>query len=281
LISIEKSDITEELAALPFANSVCPTDDLTFSSVTKPCKLSVNPFGKGMVFCHININGIKSKFDEVKNLLSMHSVCVFSISASRLCDKDVHSLFHINGYTALRRDRNRESGGLLLYVNRHAKFHELKLPFKLPHELELIAIRVHYFGVKPIIVVTIYNPPHIPKNTFLEAFHSIVSHLNTFNLEMIIYGDFNIDLCKYDNHTFKLFLIKKEFNLRQMIFGPTRTGMSNRSEVTETCIDHIYVSHAEHFIKYNHFPFAGSDHRLTFVTGKAKMNVVYVRPGLT
>jgi len=80
-------------------------------------------------------------------------------------------------------------------------------------------------------------------------------------------GDFNINLLAYDKSTYGLFQIRKEFNMRQLIYGPTYHG--NRLNVhNESCLDHIYVNSSQYYKKCDHFPFAGSDHHLTFTTRK-------------
>jgi len=180
-----------------------------------------NIFPKGHTICHINMNGIKSKFIEPEELLTTNQVAVMCISESKLYERDPFSYFHVNNYTMYRSDRNRCGGGTLLYVNKSFKFSVLDVPKHLlhHHELEITAIRIKYKGIKPVTVISVYNPPSHSKIKFVESLSAVLRHLFSTSHEIIILGDVNIDIMKNDASTFKLFEMKKEFGLHQLIKG--------------------------------------------------------------
>lgn len=74
------------LNALPFADASALDLDLNLSSMSDDDpkialddakKLKIMKFGKGLTFCHVNINGIKRKLDEVRHfLLSNYVECL-------------------------------------------------------------------------------------------------------------------------------------------------------------------------------------------------------------
>jgi hypothetical protein len=88
--------------------------------------------------------------------------------------------------------------------------------------------------------------------------------LHSLSYEKIILGDFNINLlCNLENfdlNSHKLFLACKEFNLWQLMCGPTHQNGS--------LIDHVYVSDRNNYPYSAHFPFGGSDHDLCIISRK-------------
>jgi len=107
------------------------------------------------------VNGIKSKFDELKQFLSTHNIGVFGVSESesKLFNDDDNKFFTVDFYTTIL-DRRRDGGGLIMYISKSIKFTIVTFPFDLPNELEVLIIRAVHPGVKPILYVLIYNPPN-------------------------------------------------------------------------------------------------------------------------
>jgi exonuclease III len=247
-----------------------PDTNMTEEEKTDCIQVKLNKnhlFGKGLTICHININGLKSKFEELSTFLLTHHCGFFGITESKLSSDDDWKLFHIDGYTMYRRDRDRAGGGSIMYISKTMTYQVLTLPFNLPFELEVTVLRLRYEGMKPVILVLIYNPPNHSKPAFLEALNSIMLFLQQSELEYVILGDVNIDLLKCDPITFKLFSLRKQYGLHQLMFGATR-----KTAESESCIDHIYVNTPRHYTTFDHFPFCGSDHHLTFVTRKVRKN---------
>jgi len=70
-------------------NSFTVTNALRGSNVLKS---SCSDFGKGLVIAHCNINGIKGKFEEIRELLHNHKFLFLGISETKLDIND--SFFH-------------------------------------------------------------------------------------------------------------------------------------------------------------------------------------------
>ena len=72
-------------------------------------------YAKNLIIGHLNINSIKNKFLDFKELdLSVTDICL--ISETKLDDSFPDQQFHINGYKMFRKDRNKFKGGLILLV---------------------------------------------------------------------------------------------------------------------------------------------------------------------
>ena len=88
-----------------------------------------------LVFGHLNISSLRTKFDLLCEKI-VGSIDVFMISESKLDDSFPHGQFLIDGFhTPFRFDRNKNGGGMLLYVRED-------IPTKiLSHELKVFLLK--------------------------------------------------------------------------------------------------------------------------------------------
>jgi hypothetical protein len=109
--------------------------------------------------------------------------------------------------------------------------------------------------LKPIVLCTLYNNPDSNKAQLIEVFKELNIFPYSLPYEKIILGDFNINLLHnldvFDLNSHKGFLACKEFNLWQLMCGPTHQNGS--------LIDHIYITEKNNYPFSAHFPFGGSD----------------------
>ena len=69
---------------------------------------------KKPILCHLNINSLRHKFNDLKPIL-MDKLCdILIVSETKLDDTFNDNLFHVNGYKMERKDRNAKGGGLLV-----------------------------------------------------------------------------------------------------------------------------------------------------------------------
>ena len=86
------------------------------------------------------------------------------------------------------------------------------------------------------------------------------------NSELILLGDFNIDLRKKKHSSSKQLLhnFSRQFHLDQLIMKPTRI-----TETSETMIDLIFVNNSQRIVRNDVIPCSLSDHSLVFCVFKA------------
>ena len=171
-------------------------DDVTFVSKLKHKK---NCF----TILSTNIASIRSKLNELqiflKNLedsgISLGALC---IQESWLSEHDDTSLIKLEGYNCITQGKTSSSrGGLLIYL--HEKYNYTCKHFTNSFELwENQFIEISGEGVtKNIILGNIYRPPKTTIDSyslFTEEFTNILSSLEKSRSEVIIAGDFNINL---------------------------------------------------------------------------------------
>ena len=70
---------------------------------------------KKPIMCHLNINSLRYKFNDLKPILTDKLCDILIISETKLDDSFNDNLFVINGYKFERKDRNAKGGGLFVY----------------------------------------------------------------------------------------------------------------------------------------------------------------------
>ena len=190
------------------------------------------PFkSKGLHFCNINSCHILPKVDELGIIMENNSspdvpgVCETFLEP-HVSDNQVT----IDGCEFIRKDRSdtiaKTGGGLLLYMRDTVKC--MRRPeFKIS-KLETIWAEIELPNAKPFLLCTLYRPPSA-RNVWMDLFEEELSLTQTSGLEVILMGDFNIDLNLCTN-TRCLNLINL-FDLTQLVTEPTRI-----TQTSATCI---------------------------------------------
>jgi len=177
-------------------------------------------------------------------------------------------MYEISGYDLRPNDRisGKKGGGCCTYIRQDCSVSELKIDVAFPNNTEVYIYKFKAPYTRPIIYVSVYNPPNVCKNEFLLAFvDCLLTHLTPIRPEIIMMGDFNINLLSKDNYTLKCNNICAFFNLSQLIDSPTRT-----TEVSKTLIDHVYVSKSTPICKSGAFSLTHSDHYCIYTVRKSK-----------
>ena len=106
---------------------------------------------------NLNINSISNKFDQLK-LLVRGKVDILVITETKLDSTFPTSQFLIESYSEpYRFDRNRNGGGVLIYVPEDIQSKPL-MGHKLPHDIEGIFVELNLRKSKRLLFGP-YNPP--------------------------------------------------------------------------------------------------------------------------
>ena len=101
---------------------------------------------------------------------------VLAINESRMDETVTDNEVHLAGYTIIRKDRNRQGGGVALYVRSTINYREIRKP-----------------KTKTILVGTWYRPPNSSIELF-NNFEAILNRLEDTNLEVSLAGDLNCNI---------------------------------------------------------------------------------------
>lgn len=185
-------------------------------------------------FCHLNIRSILAKddessvtkFDELCALASTESYDLIGVTETWLDDSISNNELIVPGYLpAIRRDRARTGGGVLVFVSEH-------LPAKRRQDLEpinheIICMEIQ-FQQAPVLVCVCYRPPHADVVEFLASVERI-KDLAPDVPNVIVTGDFNgkhTSWCPSDRTCINGRLLKAFFdshNFDQLVTKPTQS----------------------------------------------------------
>ena len=70
---------------------------------------------KKPILCHLNINSLRHKFNDLKPILLEKLCDILIISETKLDDTFNDNLFNVNGYKMERKDRNAKGGGIMAF----------------------------------------------------------------------------------------------------------------------------------------------------------------------
>ena len=124
----------------------------------------------------LNINGLLSKTDELRDLTNYIKPAILDITESKLGCSNTNAEVNINGCSIIRNDRNRKGGGGTCYIRDNLCFNT---PILIPK-------------VKPIAIGIFYRPSKA--NNFLNAFANNFQQIDNKTSEIYLLEDFNINL---------------------------------------------------------------------------------------
>ena len=78
---------------------------------------------------YLNINSLIPKFDELREIVKISNSMVIGITELKIVNSISDSEISIDGYCAIRRDRNRKGGSVVCYVTRFVAI--LKIIFQM------------------------------------------------------------------------------------------------------------------------------------------------------
>jgi len=152
-----------------------------------------------------NIQSLRAKMDEFRIMIDRlkRTDCYFSaicIQESWLTDNDDTDHLKLEGYNLIPQSKHCSSkGGLIIYLHEHFQ-HTQKLKLKYNSwEGQFIQVKKGEYLSKPIIVGNIYRPPSDlieSYREFINELSPILKNLESNNTDVIIAGDFNINLLK-------------------------------------------------------------------------------------
>jgi hypothetical protein len=198
-----------------------------------------------MVFLKDNIafwnggGGVRSKYDYLKHLLIDRKLSVIFISESEISENDL-DILKISDYDLLTAstlgDGSNAKSRVCCYVHSSIRYKQLKIGAI----LDVIAIEIENYRI-----IGLYRPFKLPPNTNrVSFFHSIIdclTGLSKTDKELIIGGDFNIDLGKKSANLDYLQKWAIDYGLQQLVTNFTWRRVI-LGEVKTSAIDHVYTN---------------------------------------
>lgn len=224
---------------------------------------------------HQNIAGLLAKSEAL-------TVCLEELETSQSCVEVlcITEHFIMEGYekhldlpnyqlAACYARKKSKRGGACILTRNGLQYKELKTisRFSLTGVFECCAIELIDYK---IVIVCIYRVPNSSNfNTCIEKLHMILRELSNkpfLNSNIVIAGDFNIDILKRTYQTLDFECLLLNYNLRLTIFQPTRMK-------SQTCIDN-FAHNFEKKCKAEVIEFALSDHTAQLLKCPVRLDCV-------
>ena len=197
--------------------------------------------------------------DELRHTIHQYDIDCLSINESML-DNTIHDTeVNINGFSIFRKDRDRNGGGVVLYVKENLSPCILNGTFS----TECVWVKVKTKN-QYILIGSLYRPPSAPV-VYYDNIINDLEFVSCFNYDIILMGDINYNCYdvtknKYIPHT-KIRTLEAMFQLSQIICEPTRISSS-----ASTLIDIVLCSDSLQPISSQVLNISLSDHYALFVT---------------
>jgi len=188
------------------------------------------PRHQSLNILYTNCRSLYNKLDDLRCLTLQHLPHIICLCETWLDDTILDNELLIPSFVLVRRDRNRNGGGVAIYI------HE-SIPFKIISKHERIELLIiHLSLASNPLTCLFYRPPSSNTSVLhdLEEALDVLPPSKTSNI--LVLGDFNIDAAPNMNNSV-LSSIQAKHDLCQIISHPTRQTKS-----TSSTIDHVYLS---------------------------------------
>ena len=198
---------------------------------------------KSFSILHLNIASLSAHFDELINLITLldHPFDIISLTETRF-KQNRQNLINITlpGYHYYETASYTNAGGSLIYIKNEYSSKLLPEYSKSTEGIfESTFVEIKNKN-KSVVIGSIYRHPTQNNNQFIEEFlHPTLDKLNNAKKKVIITGDFNYDLIKYDSHkkTSEFYDLISSYSYRPCILQPSRVTYKSR-----TLIDNIFIN---------------------------------------
>ena len=241
------------------SNPVSDTQEDPYTQLSNFCKKN----SKRMIFSHMNINSLATKFLEIHDILIKGFSDIFFVSETKLDSSFPNAQFHVPSFSTHRIDRNAHGGGLLCYVKD-----------TIPHKSRP-DIAINKNGIESLVIqikdnninnffLHIYKPPNVNVNILNHAIESMLNICFQESNNVTIIGDLNVNFL---NHPNQLTQVCDSFDLKQIVKGPT----CFKSSVNPSLLDLILTNCPRSITASINLPLGISDFH-NFISAATKIN---------
>ena len=176
---------------------------------------------KGLYFMHLNARSILPKMDEIRFLINKTQVGALCISETWLDPSINDSAIEMDNYSLIRKDRNRNGGGVCVFIR--SDLHFSVREDLINEEAEILMIDICLRKTNPILLGVCYRPQ---PNSFYEHLGNVLNKYPKWMVrECILIGNFNTDVIKKTCPTYSGYSrCCNMFGLTQLIKDPPRIG---------------------------------------------------------
>jgi hypothetical protein len=183
---------------------------------------------------HLNVQCLRTKLESLEIFIEDEQLDILSVSEHWLEKEEVQYYLNV-GKLVLASSYCRDSmknGGSALYINKCLSFDVVDVErFCVQRSCEIVAIHLSEYD---LIIVSVYRSPfHVLSDDFCDNFERCMLHLISISKNLIVCGDFNVDVtsCSSEVRTFEHLV--KQCGLFITNTTPTRG---------DACLDNVLTS---------------------------------------
>lgn len=212
---------------------------------------------------YINIQCLRNKINQLEVFLGSHNIDIVSFSEHWLRQEELQLLKLLNYKLAAEYCRFcRQHGGVCIFVKNYINYKQLQLLHNFNEEIVFEICGIHLPDLNLIILVS-YRSPLGDFSDYLVRLENALSYVSSLNTEIILLGDFNVNLLTGNADCLCLVDLLQTFNLQQKIHQPTRVYQNS-----ESCIDNCFSDVLDNLLTASVSDPMLSDHYALYITKK-------------
>ena len=188
-----------------------------------------------IIIASLNINSIRNKFDQLSSVIQ-GNVDLLVVNETKVDSTFPTAQFTMEGYTTYRLDRDKNGGGIMIFIREDIPSKILQ-NHNLPEHIEAVPIEVNLRKTK-FLFLAIYHPPSQSKKYFLECLTKILDKYSHLYEKILTAGDFNIQESEPDLNEFL-----SEHDLKCIVKDPT----CFKNVLNPSCIDLLITNFPNSF----------------------------------
>ena len=170
------------------------------------------------------IRSLYRNIDEIRVFLHNNAIHILVLNETLLDDSISDNELHIRDYNLIRKDRNRNGGGVAIYIRNSISYDLINSVVLDP--LELLLIKVRPKSSTPFLFLSWYRPPDI-KIEIMDKYESALAFVDSFHSNVIVMGDVNCGIRK----VFKSNVIKR-YEVSNKLYSMEQVNTTQYTRVT-------------------------------------------------
>ena len=208
-----------------------------------------------LIIGNFNINSIPNKFDQLKAVIPGY-IDILVLVETKVDVSFPEAQFIIEGYSIpYRFDRNRNGGGVMIYVREDIPSKKLK-KHTFPDDIEGLFIEINLMKCKWLLLGS-YHPPSQPDQYYFDNLGRALDIYNKFYDKSLLVGDFNAEETEPCLNSFL-----SEYNLTNIVKDKT----CFKSIENPSCIDLVLTNNSHSFQHTQAICSGSSDYHKMVVT---------------
>ena len=216
---------------------------------------------KGFGYTQSNVRSLIPKIEEIRHILSTSQIHAHCVCETWLDDSISDAEINVPGYKVERKDRNREGGGVLIYIREDVKYKLRKDIAQKAPTVENIWIEIS--GSKAagdnVLLGCMYRPPS-SNHDYFNGMLDIIEFASFQEKKVELAGDINFNYVFDESLSSNpISYIEQLYGLTQIVDKPTRV-----TDKTSSLLDIILTSDPMDHTHTEVLPFTFSDHYIVY-----------------